>query len=393
MLSILIAHNYYRSSSPSGENVVFEAEVELLRNKGHTVYTYVRSSDEIAKFSFIKRTALGAEVVWSRRSYVEVKRQLSARRPDIAHFHNIFPLISASALRACRELEVPAVVTLHNYRPLCLNGQLIRDEGLCESCLGRRVAWPGVLHRCYRGSVRYSAAVAAMLLGNRVMGTWSKDVSLFLAPSAFLRDKYVRAGFAANRIRVKPNFVDPDPGSSNEDREYALFVGRLCAEKGVPTLLAAWKTLPHIPLVILGDGPDGGTLRALAEQLPNVKFVGAVGHSDVVRHMRRARYLIVPSECNESLSMVALEAFACATPVIASRAGALPEVIVHGRNGLLFRQKDHCDLAAKARYLWSHPEFARTLGAGARSDYSARFTAELNYKQLLGAYAAARTGL
>ena len=386
MLSIFLAHNYYRSSSPSGENVVFEAEAELLRDRGHTVSKYIRRSDDIADFSLAERAALGAEIIWSHQSYVDVKRQLTTQPADVAHFHNIFPLISVSALRACRELNVPIILTLHNYRPLCLNGQLVREGRVCESCLGRRVAWPGVLHRCYRDSFQHSVAMAAMLLANRMIGTWSKDVALFLAPSAFLRDKYVTAGFSADRIRVKPNFIDRDPGSCNYDREYALFVGRLSPEKGVRTLLIAWKTLPYIPLIVLGDGPDGAALRASAERLRNVTFVGAVSHSEVLEYVQRARYLVVPSEWNENLPMVMLEAFACGTPVIASKLGALPEAIDDGRNGLLFRPRDPCDLALKADYLWSHPEHARALGRGARSDYEARFSADHNYEQLLGAY-------
>ena len=392
MLSILLAHNYYRSSSPSGENVVFEAEAQLLAGRGHTVHKYVRHSDEIAGFSIIQRAALSAGIIWSQNSYLDMQRKLAELRPDVAHFHNIFPLLSVSALQACHELNVPVLVTLHNYRSLCLNAQLARDGEVCESCVGRRVAWPGILHRCYRDSLPHSAAMAAMLVANRLQGVWWKDVELFLAPSAFLREKYMAAGFPGDRIRVKPNFVARDPGTGNVDREYALFVGRLSAEKGVRTLLAAWKKLPHIPLIILGDGPEAAAFRAAAKQLDNVKFVGTVPHTEVVGYMRRARYLVVPSEWYENLSLVILEAFACGTPVIATKIGALPEVIDDGCNGLLFRRKDACDLASKAERLWAHPEYARALGTGARLKYQARFTAERNYEQLLEAYTAVLAG-
>ena len=392
MLSIFLAHNYYRSSSPSGENVVFEAEAELLRDRGHTVYKYVRRSDDIAEFSLADRAALGAKLIWSPQSYQDVRLQLIKYRPDVAHFHNIFPLISVSGLRACRELNVPALLTLHNYRLLCLNGQLARDGGVCEKCLGKRVPWPGVYHRCYRGSVPYSAAMAAMLLSSRIIRTWWKDVALFLAPSAFLRDKYIAAGFPADRIRVKSNFVARDPGIGNGDREYALFVGRLSLEKGLSTLLTAWKTLPHIPLVIVGDGPEKETVRAAASQLSNVTVVGAVRHGEVVSYMQRARYLVVPSEWYENLTLVTLEAFACGTPVIASRLGSLIEVVDDGRCGLLFAPGDPHDLAVKADYLWSHPEYAGTLGEEGRSSYRAQFTAERNYEQLLEAYGTVRAG-
>lgn len=387
MLSIFMAHNYYRSANPSGENVVFEAEAELLLDKGHAVHKYVQYSDDIAGFSLAERAALGAQIIWSHKSYLAIKRRIAELRPDVAHFHNIFPLISTSAFRACRESGVPVILTLHNYRLLCVNGLLLRSGKECEDCLGLRVPWPGVLHRCYRGSLGYSAAMALMQFAQRVSGAWSRDVDLFIAPSEFLRQKYVTAGFDASRIIVKPNFANHEPKLYDGDRGYALFVGRLSAEKGVGTLLAAWKLLPNIPLIIVGDGPQGETLRASAEQLRNVTFVGAVGHSEVLGYVRRARYLVVPSECNESLSMVTLEAFGCGTPVIASKLGALPEVITGSRNGLFFRPRDPLDLACKAAHLWSHPEEASALGKGARSEFEMRFSAERNYEQLLGAYA------
>jgi len=386
MLSILIAHNYYRSSSPSGEDVVFEAEAELLSARGHVVHKYVRRSDDIAKFSFARQAALGKEIIWSQQSYLEIKQTVAKLRPDVAHFHNTFPLISVSAYRACRELGVPVVQTLHNYRLLCLNGELVREGDVCESCLGKKLPWPGLFHRCYRNSFSYSAAMAAMQFANRMTRTWT-EVDLFIAPSEFLRQKYVAVGFPPDRIRVKPHFTNLQAGPCDGAREYALFVGRLSPEKGVRTLIAAWKQLPQIPLTIVGDGPQAQELRTAAEQLGNVTFVGAVSHADVVKYVQRARYLVVPSEWYENLPMVIIEAFACGTPVIASNLGALPEVIMHGRNGLLFKPKDPTDLVSKAAYLWAQPQDANELGREARLDYETRFTPERNHEQLLKAYA------
>jgi glycosyltransferase involved in cell wall biosynthesis len=389
MLSIFMAHNYYRSFSPSGENVAFEAEAELLRTRGHAVHLHVRRSDEIAAFSLTEHARLGARIVWSKESYVEIKRELAEHRPDVAHFHNTFPLISVSAFQACRELKVPVVHTLWNYRPLCLNAQLLRAGKVCESCVDKRLPWPGILHRCYRSSASYSASMAAMQFLHRTAYTGWADVNVFIAPSQFVRQKYVSAGFPINRIVVKPHFATPDTSVNDRDREYALFVGRLSTEKGVHTLLAAWKQLPHIPLIILGEGPQGAEVRTAASRLKNVTMVGSVGHSEVLGYLRRARYLVMPSEWYEPFGIVLVEALACGTPVIASNLGGIPETIVDGRTGLLFKPKDPCDLARKAEYLWSHPEHARTLGREARLAYEARFTPEKNYEELLGVYALA----
>lgn len=386
MLSIFLAHNYYRSSSPSGENTVFEAEAGLLSAKGHAVYRYLRDSDDIAGCSLADRAALPAQLIWSHRSYLEIKRILADLQPDVAHFHNTFPLISVSAYRACREAGVPVVQTLHNYRPLCMNGVLLRNGAPCEDCVHLSLPWPGVIHRCYRGSLSYSAVMAVMQLTHRLMRIWRNQVDLFIAPSEFVRRKYVGAGFDADKIIVKPHFAGCDTCTHGGARRYALFAGRLSPEKGVCTLLAAWKSLPHIPLVVVGGGPAAGALRAAANGAANVSFVGGLSHSKTLAYIKGAKYLIVPSECYESFSMVILEAFANATPVIGSRLGAIPEILAEGQNGLLFAPGDSADLATRANYLWSHPEAASTLGRRARQDYEARFTPERNYRNLLTAY-------
>lgn len=385
MLSVLIAHNYYRSSSPSGEDQVFEAEADLLAAKGHVVHKYVRRSDEIAQFPLSKRAALLANIIWSHQSYLEVKNLLTNLRPDIAHFHNTFPLISASAFRACRELGVPIVQTLHNYRPLCMNGLLFRDGGVCHSCVGRSVPWAGVLHRCYRGSLAYSSAMALRQFAQKA-GSYARDVDLFIAPSEFARGIYIAARYDADRIKVKPHFTKLDTEVYDGERRYALFVGRISSEKGVDTLLAAWQRLPEIPLIIVGDGAQAQQLRTAAKQLPNVRFVGQISHAEVLSHVKRASYVVIPSQCPETFGLVAIEAMACGTPLIASKLGALPEIAIHGHNGLLFDPGDSDDLARKAEELWTHPEYATTLGTNARCDYEARFTAEKNYELLIQEY-------
>src|ERR1700730_5097170 len=272
MLSVLIAHNYYRTSSPSGEGQVFEAEADLLTAKGHVVHRNIRRSDEIAQFPLRKRAALLAQIIWSHKTYLEIKTLLTNLRPDVAHFHNTFPLISVSAFQACREFGVPIVQTLHNYRSLCMNGLLFRDGAACHSCLDRSTPWAGVLHRCYRGSLAHSGAMALLQFAQKAIGSYARDVDLFIAPSEFVRRTYIAAGYDPDRIKVKPHFTKINAEVYRGERRDALFVGRLSSKKGVDTLLAAWQRLPDIPLIIIGDGPHAQQLRAAAKWLPNVRF-------------------------------------------------------------------------------------------------------------------------
>ncbi|MGH9772412.1 MAG: glycosyltransferase family 4 protein, partial [Candidatus Acidiferrales bacterium] len=168
-----------------------------------------------------------------------------------------------------------------------------------------------------------------------------------------------------------------------------LFVGRLSPEKGARTLVAAWKRLPHIPLIVLGDGPQAHEIRSMAAGFGHISFPGAVSRDEVLEYLRRARYLVLPSEVNETFPLVMVEAFACNTPVITSPLGGPGEVIVDGRNGLLFEAGNPSDLARQAARLWSNPAHAAELGKQARLDYEARFTPERNYELLLQAYSQA----
>jgi glycosyltransferase involved in cell wall biosynthesis len=389
MLSVLVGHNYYRTSSPSGENVVFEAETALLEANGHRVTRYIRRSDDITARSTGEHLKLFAQAAWSYESYAEIKRALVENEVEIAHFHNIFPLITISALRACRDTGVPVVLTLHNYRPLCVNGQFVRDGSVCEACLNRRVLWPGAAHRCYRDSFAYSAAMTVIQALPRIVGTWWRDVDVFIAPSDFLRRKYISAGFPATKISVKPYFVASGAQCGERSRDYALFVGRLSSEKGVRTLLSAWTRLSDIPLLVVGDGPQRQQLQSEAAGLRNIRFLGKLSNAEVLDYLRGARFLVVPSEWYENLPMVILEALTCGTPVIASNLGALPEIIANNHNGILFEKGDAQDLARKAEHLWRHPNEARLLGTNARHSYEQHYTAEANYRQLIGQYAKA----
>src|SRR5581483_9761958 len=193
-----------------------------------------------------------ARTVWSRPAYRVLRELLRAHRPAVAHFHNTFPLISPAAYYACRAERVPVVQTLHNFRLLCPNALFFRDGRVCEDCLGKAVPWPGVAHKCYRGSRSASAAVCTMLTVHRALGTWHTAVDRFIALTDASRRKFVAGGLPADKIAVKANFVDPDPGPGTGAGGYGVFVGRLSAEKGVGTLLKAWQQLGRdVPLKIV----------------------------------------------------------------------------------------------------------------------------------------------
>jgi glycosyltransferase involved in cell wall biosynthesis len=386
-MTILMVHNYYRQQNPSGENTAFESELELLRQYGHRVVLHTRSSDEIEGYSAPRRLGMALDTVWSSRTARALRRLIADSEPEIAHFHNTFPLISPSAYWACREFGVPVVQTLHNYRLLCPSAMLFRDGGVCEDCLGRTLPWPGIVHGCYRGSRAATAVVGTMLTTHRLIGTWTDTVDIYVALTEFARRKFIQGGLPAERIVVKPNVVAPDPGPGQHRGNYALFIGRLAAEKGIHTLLASWEHLQQrVPLKVVGDGPDADRVAEAIERMAGVEWLGRQPLREVYDLLGEATMLIFPSELYEGLPRTVLEAYAKGTAVIAADIGSVAEVVQHGRTGLLFKPGDPKDLAAHVEWAWMHRRQLAEMGSEARREYEAKYAAESNYHQLLGVY-------
>ena len=385
-MKILLAHNKYQV--PGGEEVVLEQERQLLVNAGHEVITYCRSNHEIEKFNALERLTLIGRTVWAVDTEREFSQLLTQEKPDIVHVHNTFFILSPSIYGACKAHGVPVVQTLHNFRLLCPSVTFFRDGKVCEECVEHGL-WRSVYHGCYRDSRAATASVALMLGVHRFLGTWEKSVTCYIALTEFGRQKFIAGGLPAEKIAVKPNFVHPDPGERTRRGEYGLFVGRLSREKGISTLLQAWGRLSrHYALHIIGDGPERDSLEAQARQfgLSAVQFRGRLSRDETVTAMKRARFLVVPSSWYETFGMCIAEAFACGTPVICSRLGAMQELVSDGRTGLHFSSGDPNDLAEKVAWTWSHPSQMDAMGREGRAEYEAKYTPERNYPMLMGIY-------
>jgi len=385
-MKIVIVHNTYQQ--PGGEDVAVEAESNLLERRGHTVIRYSRSNDEMAMMSAPRRLLMVKDMIHSEKSKREMLDLLRDERPDLVHVHNTFMMVSPSVFEACREAGIPVVQTLHNYRLLCPGWSLCREGKVCEECIESGL-WRGVWHGCYRDSRLMTAAVALMLQVHRMRGTWSHDVGGYVALTNFARDKFIEGGLPASRIGVKPNFLESDPGKRCSSGGFALFVGRLSAEKGAEVLLQAWQKLKGtIPLVIMGDGPLREPLEseAAARNLSNITFAGWRSRGEILSAMKSASLLITPSLWYEGFPMTVVEAFACGIPVICSRLGGLREIVEDGSTGLHFSPGDAEDLAGKLDLLWTQPARLAEMGRAAREEYKGNYTAERNYELMMQIY-------
>ncbi len=384
-MKILSVHNRYLQEG--GEDAVFAAEGELLRSFGHEVVQYTDDNQRIARMGRL-RTAVSAH--WSARSKDRLARLISREAPHIAHFHNTFPLISPSAYYACRSAGVPVVQTLHNYRLLCPGALLMRHGRLCEDCIGRLLPWAGVLHACYRESRFQSATTASMLLFHRLIGTWNREVDVFIALSSYAQGEFIKGGLPQVKIAVKPSFIHPDPGTGKGPGDYALFAGRLSTEKGIDILLETWRQLPDVPLFIAGDGPLMDRVRSFSSSRGHIRVLGRLPRQEVLDLMKGARMLVFPSQCPENSPMAIAEAFASGRPVVAWSAGAAMEMVDHERTGLLCRPGDPQDFARSVMRLWTAPEEAVRMGEKARAEFEAHYTAERSYRSLMEIYARAQ---
>jgi glycosyltransferase involved in cell wall biosynthesis len=395
-MKILLVHNRYHQ--PGGEDTSMLAEEGVLRAAGHRVVEYIRHNDEIKEYGLRSKATLSLRTVWAWDSYREIKALLARNRPDLAHFHNTFPLISPAAYYACREAGVPVVQTLQNYRLLCPAATFLNHGRLCEACVEHSL-WRGVADCCYRHSRAATTTVALMLAVHRRLGTWTRLVDCYIALTEFGRRKFIEGGLPAEKIAVKPHFVFRDPGIRDGRGEYALFVGRLTEEKGLRTLLAAWERLSNrVPLEIVGDGPLRPELEKQVSHLglsearrgkpaaTSISFHGHLTPEDVTSVMKRARFLLFPSIWYEPFGLTNIEAFACGVPVICSRLGAMQEIVADGRTGLHFCPGNAEDLAAKVEWAWARPEETVAMGRAARADYEAKYTAERNYEMLMEIY-------
>ncbi len=377
-MRILVVHNRYLIRGGEDESVA--AEQALLRQHGNEVDLHEERNERVGELGQLRA---GLRTVWSPESHRRLRQRLRRRRYDLVHVHNFFPLISPAVYYAARAEGVPVVQSLRNYRLLCPNAELFRSGRPCEDCLGRRIPWPGVVHACYRGSRKATTAVAAMIAVHGYLQTWQRMIDLYIAVTRFARDKLVEGGLPADRIVVKPNFVEGAPAPGSGAGGYALFVGRLSAEKGLATVLEAWQRLgPAIPLKIVGEGPLGDSVEAVAASKLEVECLGRRSLAEVYELMRGARFLVFPSEWYEPFGRVAIEAFACGTPVIASNTGGMAELIDDRRTGRLFRPGDAGDLAGMVEWALGHPKELAGMRKSARAEFEANYTPERNYQQL-----------
>ena len=380
-MKILLVHNFYQSVSPSGEDIVFRNEYNLLKKNGIDVIAYNVYNDTLKGLS---APVLLQKVFYPKKELIELERVIFSEKPDLVHFHNIFYLISPNAYQIVKKYNIPIIQTLHNFRFFCINGLLLRKNKPCEKCI-RSIPLYGFIHRCFRNSYGYSAILTFLIWTKRKI--LLRNVDGYITFTNFSKKIFINAGIAEEKIYIKPHFFE-NLGYSPEDRNYALFVGRLSPEKGIRLIVKAWQKVPDFPLKIVGSGPEEWYLKEEVKQrkLLNIEFLGLQPRRKVLDLMKSASFLIIPSLCYETFGMVIGEAYSVGKPVIGSNLGNIAEIVKHGETGLLFKPGDPDDVAEKVRWMIENKKERQRMGENAYQEYLEKYTPEKNFKMLMEIY-------
>lgn len=363
---------------------MMQAEVAMLRANGHKVELIEADNREIEGLP--AKISAAFSTFYSHTSRHRMKEALRRYKPDVLHIHNWFPLLSPSIIAPAAEAGVAVVQTLHNFRMVCAGATLFRNGNVCHDCVGKALPLGSVLHGCYSSSRVGSAVVSGSFAFHRVANTW-KDVGTFIALTEFHRRLLVAGGVDSKKVIVKPNFVRNRGSVGDGAGGYAVFVGRLAAEKGILTALDAWGSgKMSIPLRIYGDGPLADEVRERCKSNPGIEYFGHRSSDEVDKAMCGARFLVFPSLAYEPFAVTIIEAFSRGTPVLAANLDSITNLVREGETGLCFRPGDIDDLARKAELLLADDERYGEMRSACRRLYEESYTEEKNYALLMGVY-------
>lgn len=388
-MKVMVIHNRCRSNGPSGENRVVDQESAALTEAGHEVICFGRDSDEIGSWPLAKKALLPARLIWNPGARRDLAAALLEHKPDVAHVHNTFPLLSDAVLHACQDAAVPVVATIHNYRLGCTSGDFYRDGAVCHDCAHGSLL-PGVVRGCYRGSRAASAPLALSIGVHR--SAWRSLISAYIFISAAQRDLLGGLDLPRERRFVRHNMISRQELEILPREPAVLYAGRLAEVKGLRLLMAAWdrylglSNVPGLRFRIAGSGPLEREVAEWAAARPSVEMLGLVPASRCAELMSTARAVVVPSAWEEPFGLVVVEAMAAGTPPIAAGHGSFAELITPGVDGALFRPGDAESLAAVIADVAAHPETYQAYGSRARETYEDRFNPDQSLKHLLEIY-------
>ncbi|MGA7400568.1 MAG: glycosyltransferase family 4 protein [Candidatus Sulfotelmatobacter sp.] len=394
--------NKYNFPFSGTEAYLFEV-MELMRSKGHEVALFAMADSRgkptpydqhfVPYMNFknrpgwFDRARLAGHAIYSLEARRRIRAMIAEFRPDVAHVRNIYHHLSPSILWELEVQKVPVVYHLNDFKVLCPSYNLVLRGEACEACKGGKF-WHAMKEKCYPGTAARATLVTEAYF-HKWLGTYRRCVGCFLAPSRFVRDKFVEHGWDAGVFEVLPHFqVVKDVRVRSIENPPLLYFGRLSPEKGVHDLLCAMQTLPRLRLTVAGDGPERNNLQQLSTALglTNVEFTGHIQGTELDRAIRDSSFTVLPTHAYETLGKTILESYAHARTVIASDLGSRRELVREGETGLLYETGNVAQLSSAIESLSSRPELADKMGHAGRELVQQHYTPDAHYKALIGLY-------
>jgi glycosyltransferase involved in cell wall biosynthesis len=384
-MNILLIHNFYRITG--GECHAVLSQQRLLEKNGHRVILYSEHSSELERASSMRRLSAAMAVRGNNRVSRNLRQLIIAEKPDLAHVHNVFPILSPKIYPTLKQQGIPVVQTIHNLRLICPGGFMFANGEICEECRHRGLQ-QAVARRCVQGK-----RIPSLLYADAIRHAWNKGwfpdaIDRYLVLNRFFGEKLTSAGIPSDRQRILPNFVDAPYSNPAEKQPYVLFLGRLSPEKGIETLLDAWSGLEGITLKIAG----GGELEQLVQEQATgrlrrkIEFLGYVKGERKTRLLREALATVLPSTWYENCPISVLESLAAGTPALVSSLGGLPDLVRHGHDGLIFQPDDPGALNKAVTQLRDNPSLVSAMSANALASAKHRFSPETHYCGLMDIY-------
>jgi len=380
-VKILLCHNYYKIRA--GEAIVFNQEKELFEKNGHQVVVYSRDNKELDSFSLIEKIKSFLFGFYNPKTVKELKEIITKSRPDVAHIHNVFPLISPSVYRVLKKNKIPIVQTFHNFRFFSINGLIFNKPGKQPSAKSNLLL--SVFKKKYKNSFIYSAWYAGILKFNKKV--LFKYIDRYIALNNFNKQLFIKAGIPKNKLFVVPNPASTSSKNIAEDfsENYLLFAGRISEEKGVFTLLKALKKFSGLTIKIIGSGHlEKEVLKFISDKgLENVEFLGQQNKAEFNKYLANALVTIFPSECFENCSLTVVNSIFLGTPVLAAKVGGITDFVIENKTGYLFESGNVEELIDKLNWIKNNIEELKKIRNSVQSFGADNFSNEKIYEQLL----------
>jgi len=407
-MKILFVNNFF--SEYGGAEKLLLNQALLLQKKGIEVFFFASSKGPffIEDYEFKKYfpeiieyrkadvfTSLKnfSKIFYNESVKTSLKDYIKEIKPDIVHIHNISYVLTSSVIDACKEMNIPTVMSVHDPRIVCPGGTLMRkNQTYCndQKCL-KTHPLNCIFNKCKDNSLKSSVIAATENLFTGINHKFDY-ISYFLCPSKALFNLFLKAGFDDSRLKFLPNFLDDNflqIKPNYENKGYFLYVGRLSKEKGVHYLLEAASLLSdEIIFHIVGDGPQRLELEELAKNLKlnNIIFKGFLEGAELKEEYKNCIATVLPCNWFEAFGLTIIESFACGKPVIASKIGAIPELITNSENGFTFEPANIEELANAIQKIYSDKELTQKMSLKSREKAENFYNSNLHYENLKKVY-------